>query len=253
MLAIMSLSLGLLAFLIVYLIASRVKFRFGFQKPDISSWTMKLAKNQKRKNDASKPQLLGISGGVLAVFAISQGKATPGLLILGMLIGFGVAELYLYIQKYAVRAIRLRETALLYLLVELGLKANHNLPQSLRVAASMTPVLREHIERCLEKWSNPYEALEYLGAKINLPEADALISILMQVVETGPGRMQGAMAEGSRHLQNLRRALVRSQAAGRPLVFSVFRMLPLVGACGLIIGPLVVRLVTWFNQVLFYF
>lgn len=248
MLAVLCFSLGMLAFFVVYAVASRVKI--SIKKPDLSPWTQLARRSMARKDEKSRPQLIGIAGGILAVVLITQGNTTPGLLLVGMIGGFGLAKLYLFIQKYAVRAARLRETALLYLLVELGLKANHNLPQSLRVAASMTPGLAPHIERCLEKWSNPYEALEYLGTAINLPEADTLISILMQVVETGPGRMQGAMTEGSRHLQNLRRALVKSQAAGRPIVFGVFRVLPLVGALGLIIGPLIVRLVTWFNQVL---
>jgi hypothetical protein len=236
-------SAGLAAFVAVYLLVR--DRRFSLPRNDVQRLIENMQrKSLKRKDDRNRVYLNGGCAGALAVILIAQGKVSPGGLVLGAIFGAGAAHVYQMVAGYSARARRMREAALLYLLVEMGLKSGYSLPQSLRSASVMVPGLSAHLERCLEVWpKNPIEALEYLRLAINLPEADAFVTVLMQVQDMGAGRLHGALEEGSRQLNNLMRALVRSQAAGKPLAFSIFRLLPLVGCLGIVLGPLVYQII----------
>jgi hypothetical protein len=242
-------SLSVLVFLGFCFLFSQKPIRVSFKNPGVFIFA-RVAKIKGTSKNIDRLYLVSAGIGVLVVQMISQGTLGVNGVILGLGVGLGIAKLYLFIRSYALKAAKLRETAVLYLLTNLGLRSGYTLPQSLREAMTMTPGLARHIEKCLELWpQNPFQALEHLRLAINLPEADALISVFMQVQELGASKLGGAMEEGSRHLQSLRRALVKSQAAGRPLAFSVFRMLPLLGILGIVIGPLVIQLTKLMGQI----
>ncbi|RJX20177.1 MAG: hypothetical protein C4575_07105 [Desulforudis sp.] len=195
-----------------------------------------------------------VAGGVVAATLLTQGQYGFNTIVFGAVAGGIVGHVFILASAHGRKMRRLRETAVLYLLVELGLRAGYTLPASLRGAMPMTPALAPHVARCLEIWDrSPIQALETLRQAINLPEADTLVSLLMQVQEMGSGRLGGAMEEGSKQLQSLRRALVRSQAASRPLAFAVFRMLPVLGVVGLVLGPLMMVVLSRLSQMLTVF
>lgn len=195
-----------------------------------------------------------IAGGAVASILLTQGQYGINTIVFGAVAGGIVGHVFMAARAHGRKMWRLRETAVLYLLVELGLRAGYTLPASLRGAMPMTPTLAPHIARCLEIWDrNPIQALEVLRRAIGLPEADTLISLLMQVQEMGSDKLGGAMEEGSRQLQSLRRALVRSQAASRPLAFAVFRILPVLGVVGLVVGPLIVHVAARFREMFMVF
>jgi|GEM_PF-2457438 len=248
----MSLSVGVMVFLGVYLVIKRAS-SIRIEKPDFSSFTKFAARvaEETTSHEKDRVYLIGSGIGILTAILISSGKCGIKGIVLGMGAGLVLSWLYLFMRRYAVKARKMRETAVLYLMVDMHLRSGYTMSQSLRGAMAMTPGLARQINKCLEMWPDgPVQALEYLRKSINLNEADTLISVLIHAMDLGSSSLGGAMEEGSRQLQNLQRALVRTQAAGRPVAFSFFRLLPLLGCLGIVVGPLLVQLTKAMTQIL---
>lgn len=240
----LSASLAGMAFVLLWLLLPRLSPKRQAPRP-------KIPKVSLRSRPAPGKHAPWVAGGVVAAVLLTQGQYGLNAIVFGAAAGWAVGHVFITARRHGQKLRRLRETAVLYLLVELGLRAGYTLPASLRGAMPMVPALAPHIAQCLEMWDRgPIQALEALRRAIGLPEADALIALLMQVQEAGSARLGGAMEEGSRQMQSLRRALVRSQAASRPMAFAVFRVLPVLGIVGLILGPLVMTVLSGLNQML---
>lgn len=242
----LSASLAGMAFALLWLLLPRLSSGHARQ-----ALRPKVPKVSLRSRPAHGKHAPWIAGGVMAAVLLTQGQHGLNAVAFGAAAGWAVGHVFVTARRHGQKLRRLRETAVLYLLVELGLRAGYTLPASLRGAMPMVPALAPHIAHCLEIWDRgPIQALETLRRAIGLPEADALVALLMQVQEMGSARLGGAMEEGSRQMQSLRRALVRSQAASRPLAFAVFRVLPVLGVVGLMLGPLTMVVLNRINQVM---
>jgi len=156
----------------------------------------------------------------------------------GILAARGVRRLY----RGAVKEKRLREIVILFEGVEIYLRAGYSLVQALRAASLLVPGLKRTVNRCVNCWpSGPRVALEQFRKEMNLPEADILVSLLLQIEAAGIQNLKGVMEREAENLDRLRRLKVEARIANRPFYMMLYRILPLAVTLVLIVGPLLYR------------
>lgn len=177
--------------------------------------------------------LLGGLGTPLALKLAAYGFVAGG--FAGWFVARGVNE--------SRRTRLLRELAVLYEAVLFFTQAGYTIPQALELGSVATPGLRPHVARCLSRYTRDRtRALEQFAQDVALSEATLLASLLVHAEESGMELGHGALAEESRALEELRKSLAEMKVVSKPVYFAVYRALPLVAACGVVVGPLVYRL-----------
>lgn len=190
----------------------------------------------------------GLLGGIFFGLLISGFTASSLVPVMGGL-GMGVAWFIQKNTKETLKMRKLREIAALYESVVFYTKAGYTIQQSLRLGAVVTPTIRHAVERCLAMWpSGPVRALEKFAEEVDVPEAATLSTVLMHAVESGMSYGQGAIEEESRALDALRQTLAEIKIVSKPLYYCIYRALPLAAIAGVVVGPLVWRLLRVMGQ-----
>lgn len=146
--------------------------------------------------------------------------------------------------RESVRLRKIREVAVLYESVDFYTKAGYTVQQSLRLGAVLTPLLRPSVERCLAAWpSGPAKALERFARDAGVPEAALFSSVLTHLEQSGASFGCGVLEEEGRGLEDLRKSLAELKIIAKPVYFAIYRALPLVAIGGVVVGPLVYRLI----------
>lgn len=136
----------------------------------------------------------------------------------------------------------IRDLALLYECIELFSKAGFTVRQSLEMSQAIVPHLQSKIRACLDNWAfGPLRALEKFGEDIGIKQAEILVSLLMQIEESGTKNISGAMEEEAIRLEKMREALVESRIAKKPVYSAVYMFLPVASLLGILIAPLAYR------------
>lgn len=172
-------------------------------------------------------------GSRFAVFAAVSGGA----------LGAFVVQVAFRLQREAALNARRREVVVMFEAVDTYLRAGMSMPYALACAKALAPHLSKAVSACLAAWpSGPAQALEILRKKIDLPEADLMVSLLLQIEKAGVMNLEGVVRKEALNLERMREAAARAKIATRPLYFVVYRLLPLLVVFGMFAGTLYWRL-----------
>lgn len=193
---------------------------------------------------------LGLGAAAGAAFGLLlAGRFVPNLVFFCAALGAGAAWFLQRGLGETERMRRMREVAVLYEAVDFYTRAGYTVRQALSLATAVVSAIRPAVERCLAAWpQGPVRALERMAEEVNLPEASVLATVLMHVEEAGVERGRAAVEEEARGLEALRRSLAELKVVSRPLYYCVYRALPLAAVGGVLVGPLVYRLVRLLSQ-----
>lgn len=185
----------------------------------------------------------GIAGCLLMFFMGLNTAHLPALCLLGLAVGAGLGWFAQRGAKETARLKKLRQIAALYEAINFYTRAGYTVQQSLALAVVLAPGLRRPVEKCLAAWpSGPVRALNKLADEIRLPEAAMLTSVLTHAQESGMSFGRAAIEEESRNLEALRQTLAELRIVSKPVYFAVYRAFPLAAIGGVVVGPLVYRL-----------
>ncbi len=258
-----ALGIGAVVFAVVYALFSYLQIGNYFNRSMVSSRLKSLrlhsggAKSTKsdKENKESNITLAGALGG--AAFGVLLTLGTGAILIAGIVgsvLGTAVSWFVRYSAREARKTEMMRELAVLYEIIDFftqgeGEFQHFTIQQALRYGAVITPTIRPVIQRCIDAWpSGPVRALEAFAKEVNLSEASILTSVLIHAEKSGMKYARSAMSEGSRDLEDLRQTLVEIKIGSKPMYYMIYRMLPLAGLCGIVVGALFFHLLTMLSQ-----
>lgn len=193
-----------------------------------------------------------ISGAVSAAFLVSLTWSTTFVYaapMLGMLFGLVISKVNTNFMKRSENMQCMKETLKLYDLVEFYVQAKYTIPQALTLAKELTPTIRPAVEKCLNSWSfSPQRAILQMGKEINIKECDILISVMNQAVALGPQRLTGVIGDEAGKLEDLRQGKIEAGINVKPLYQAAYLILPGIGFIGMLLFPLVYRVVMNMQQ-----
>ncbi|MDI6906439.1 MAG: hypothetical protein QMC81_02965 [Thermoanaerobacterales bacterium] len=180
--------------------------------------------------------MAGLAGGMILTWG-SSAMGYAGVFA-GLALAVGAKVVFRW-RLNAQKVVRQKEIVVLFETVELYMRAGMPLHHALAAARMLTPSLRRAVGEALTYWpGGPAKALEVLREKIDLPEADILASLLLQIEQAGIDNLEGIVRREGKRLEQLRDAADRARINIRPLYLVLFRALPLVACLGMIGGAL---------------
>lgn len=202
-------------------------------------------------NPDLKLALAGVLGFLVGV-ALTNG--TPYMSIASLIFaGLGIGAETIVSRILRVRRIEKKraECFLLFSAVEIFLQAGLSIPQALANSRGLMVHLEPAINRALATWSSgSVKALEALGQEIGLPEGDILVSLLLQVHQSGSQGLPNIIQNESHQLEERRRAVEKARITQKPAFLMAYRLLPFVVLLGLMAGVLVTRVFVQMNSIL---
>lgn len=204
-------------------------------------------KTRTARPERDKRETAAVLTGMAGMLLLAWGSRPLVLMIastVGGALGLAAVRMLKKLREGHERASAVRELTVLFEAVELYLRAGYNLPQALRAASLLTPRLRPAVTRCLTCWPQGASyALEVLRRELGMLEAEILVSLLSQVEKVGLKDLEGVIQREAHNLERLRQLAEEVNIAKRPLYFTMYRALPLAAAVGIIVGPLLYRVV----------
>jgi hypothetical protein len=138
--------------------------------------------------------------------------------------------------------IKRQECFLLFTTIELFLQSGLSIPQSLINARQFTPSLAEDINKTLAAWpTGVVNALEIFQDSLNLPEGKQLVSLLLQVSQSGSQNLSGILQAESKQMNEKQVAAEKARITRKPLFIVGFRFVPLILLLGLVGGVMITR------------
>jgi Flp pilus assembly protein TadB len=242
-----TLGIGAVVFIAIYVLGSQIN-RIPYRSM-VSSRLKTLKSSQDKKSDKERQNsvitLSSAIGG--AAFGVLLTLGTGTMLIAGVagsVLGTAVLWFLRYSNGEAKKTETMRELAVLYEIIDLftqseGEFQRFTIRQALVYGAVITPAIRPAVQRCIDAWpSGPVRALEAFAKEVNLPESSILSSVLIHAETSGMKYARSAITEGSRDLEDLRQMLAEIKIGSKPLYYTIYRMLPLAGMVGIVIGAL---------------
>jgi hypothetical protein len=173
----------------------------------------------------------------------------------GTLMGVCLGAIFSLVVKKSIedttKIRQMKELALIYETSVFYASAGYTLYQSLEKSRDMVKLLRPALDKCLAAW--PYgsiRAIYSFGEEVDFPEAKVMAGIFAHVEEKGSAFSEAAIIEESQSLENLRKTLTEIKILSKPLYFAVYRALPLLAICGIIIGSLVNRVIIMLSSLM---
>lgn len=150
---------------------------------------------------------------------------------------FALTQYILHWGALSRQLARQREILLLFDTVELYMRAGLSMYHALDAARVLTPNIRAEIGQALMYWpEGASKALEVLRRRLNTPEADILVSLLLQLDQAGIENFQDIVRREGRRLEQLKDAADRARINRRPFLLVLYRALPLLACLGMIAG-----------------
>jgi Flp pilus assembly protein TadB len=257
------LGIGTAVFAVVYTLFNYLQIGNYFNSSTVGSRLKSLrlysgdaksAKSDREQHEGNMTLASALGG---AAFGVLLTLGTGAILIAGIA-GSALGTAVSWFVRYSVREARktemMRELAVLYEIIDFftqgeGEFQHFTILQALRYGAVITPAIRPVVQRCIDAWpSGPVRALENFAKEVNLPEASILTSVLIHAEKSGMKYARSAMSEGSRDLENLRQMLAEIKIGSKPMYYMIYRMLPLAGVVGIVVGALFYHLMTMLSQ-----
>lgn len=243
-----SAGIGLTIFSVIYLAYERIRiarFRFGesykikktIEKVKRFFWTRKSLV-------LSKKDKFIIVGMAVAFAGTSNSiKQATKLLFWGLFIGLFIVYIYQKTIAAAIRAKKLKESAILFEAIELYSKAGYSLYQAINASKVLVDEIRPAVDKCLNYWgAGPKKALQKLQDEIGLEEIDTLVLLLMNIESTGGKDLGGTISQVVFNMEDLQKMKTQIKISNRPLMFVIYRMLPLASIVGIVVGGLLYRM-----------
>jgi len=239
------------------LVVSLAAFKaFQFLETRLNPWQRRLSslaqqttsKRSKAAREISRDDIIlleGCLGGMCFALMLAWGSSKLALAcVVGAGAGAGITKFFQKNAEHTQRMKKLREIAVLSETIDFLTQVGYSIPQALKYGATITPVLRPHVERCIANWpTGPVSALNRFSREVNLPEAATLTSILTHAQESGPEYARAAIEEEARSLEMLRQTLSEISILSKPTYFAVYRAMPMIAILGILVGPLIYRLI----------
>ena len=202
--------------------------------------------DQKVQSNINNKKSLTIIGAIVGClmgfyFTIGTSYMMLGTLIFAGL-GAGSVQGTYYALKKRKEERKRQECFLLFTTIEIFLQSGLSIPQSLVNAREFTPLLGEDINKTLAAWpTGVVNALEIFKQSINLPEGDQLVSLLLQVSQSGSQNLGGILQAESKQMNDKQAAAEKARITRKPLFLVGFRFVPLIILLGLVGGIMVTQ------------
>jgi len=212
------------------------------------------SENKKSSDTADflKLMLGALAGGSFG-WLVTWDSPSQFVMLFFALIGFGLAFFIKRNVEESDHIQKLSEIVMIYETVSFFTKAGYSTQQSLQMSLPVTSVLAPALKRCLAAWPHgPARALEAFAQEAEVEEAELLSSVLLYIEEAGIQFGEAAAQEEARNLDALRESLSELAIVSKPLYYSVYRVLPLAAIGGVIIGPLLYKIITIMSDVIHF-
>ncbi|ABO49365.1 hypothetical protein Dred_0827 [Desulforamulus reducens MI-1] len=151
----------------------------------------------------------------------------------GTSLGFLLYSWYIRQHEKGVRLKKLTEAVLIYDAMNVYIPTGRNLTQTLESILPSLKVLRQPIEKFLNRYpSDPKQAKLLLEQDLNFDEAGLLVNVMLQVASTG--RLEVTSSEAVR-LEDIRKSMHQTSQAMRPTYIQLVNLLPLLCGASLVI------------------
>lgn len=186
--------------------------------------------------------LLAGTGAILAFLTLlADGGAERALvfLLLGALGGYHAPQILCRILTLRARSVEVQESIQLLQTLEVYLQHGHTLRAALEVSAEALPFLGARIRHALAVWGQgPYRAIDQLVGETSDPSAGLVIAALKQAVDLGPGQLPIFLQREQEAIQKSREALQKAAQSRRPVMFTMYLGVPIVGYVVALLIPL---------------
>lgn len=259
----MAVSIGISGVLATYLLFTIKFFRNGKFRVSFSDLGNYMNRNKEVRNlkrflsnkiealkGLAKQERVSIIMITLLMIGTSQNLFTiPKNLIVGVVIGLIIAKLVSKVKKEVVKAKKLNDIAILFEAIDMYTRAGYSLIQALRSAKLLTKVITPILDKTIALWTRgPQKALEYLKIELNLEESETLILLMMHLEKTGVKQLDGVLKREAGNIKRIQKMKSEISISKRPLILTVYRVLPLTAIFGIIIGSLVYRVIFQFQN-----
>lgn len=244
---IFSIGIGLAALSIFYLVYQNfqnVRFSFGkgYKIKKFKEKIKRFFKTKKTSILSNKHKMLVLAMAVALIGTAKEIKQIPKLMIFGMLIGLVIIYVYQKTAIASMKAKKLKEAAILFEAIELYTKTGYSLYQAIRTSRILVNEIRPAIDSCLNYWNaGANKALQKLREELNLEEIDTLILLLINMESSGAKELENTIGKVAFNMEDLQNMKAQIKIANKPLIFVIYRMLPLASIAGIITGGLLYR------------
>lgn len=166
-------------------------------------------------------------------------------------IGAGAVRFTFYALDKRKEEKKRQECYLLFTTIELFLQSGLSIPQSLVNARQFTPSLADDINKTLAAWpTGVVKALGIFQESLNLPEGKQLVSLLLQVSQSGSQNIGSILHAESKQMNEKQIAADKARITRKPLFIVGFRFIPLIILMGLVGGVMVTRVFSQIQSVM---
>lgn len=251
MLKVLAVSIGIMVVIITLLMIeiqgkSKGKFKYlSDMEGPYNKFKRRLKRNfEQRKriilNQKEKYIIVGIA--ILLTTTASSVKSSFTLLAGGALTGLSIILFVRNVKSKNVHIKKVNEIAIVFESIELYMRAGYSMYQAIRTSRLLITEIRPAMDVCLSYWGNgPKQALAKLQEELNVPEAETLILMLVNLEGTGSKEMRSAIGGEVFNIESIQRMKTNVSIANKPLLLMIYRMLPLGSVIGITVGSLMYR------------
>jgi len=182
------------------------------------------------------------------IFGIKFNKAFSMGLIFGViaLVLFNILQI---LSKAKEREEKVKECLILFDTITTFLKTGVPMQKALEDSKPLLKRLTPAVEECIASWHLGSEkALQKLKERINLPEGDRLVALLLFLNRAGIENYSHILLSESQRLEEIRKTQQKVKITQKPVFLIIYRFLPLLVIMGLVMGVLFTRFYTQLNS-----
>lgn len=224
----------------------RTKFRYlNNMEGDLNRFKRKLKRkvdNQKKLAISEKERNVVVGIAILMATATNNLTSMPQFVAIGIFIGLGIVLIFQKNRKNKIHTQKIKEISILFEAIELYMRAGYSMYQALRTSRLLVTHIRPSIDMCLSYWgAGPKTALAKFQEELNVPEAETLILMLVNLESSGSKEMQKAIGGEVFNIESIQKMKVNASISNKPLVMMVYRMLPMASVLGITVGSMLYR------------
>lgn len=233
---------SLISFMYVFFSGERFAYGANYRIGKLKNKLKRKLKIKKKIILSKKERIVILVITLTLVGTVRNMEQVPKFMVIGLLLGFGIVLIYQKTRAVSIRARKIKEAAILFEAIELYMKAGYSQYQAIRASRVLVDKIRPEVDMCLSYWGmGARQALEKFQEELNLEEINTLILLLINMESSGMENMQDSIGREVFSIESLHKMKSQIKIANRPLVFVIYRMLPLANIAGIVIGGLLYR------------